>query len=104
MVSSLIIEFILEMERRYNRDKTNRRGETNNGSTHRRVGTGRVRPNSDEHDFSQNHSRYRNYERRNHRNDPNDRHFQPIDSNRNENNSNEIYLKTYFNVQSKAFK
>ncbi len=91
MVSSLIIEFILEMERRYNRDKTNRRGEINNGSNHRRVGTGRVPPNSDEHDFSQSYSRYRNNERRNHRNDPNDRLFQPIDSNRNGNNSNETY-------------
>ncbi len=82
------------MERRYNRDKTNRKGETNNGSNHRWIGTRRVRPNSDdEHDFSQSYNRYINYERRNHRNDPNDRLFQPIDSNRNGNNSNENWFK-----------
>jgi hypothetical protein len=74
------------MERRDKRDKTNRKGETNNGSNHRRVGTGRVRPNSDnERDFSQSYSRYRNYERTNHRNQPNDKRLQPINSNSNEN-------------------
>ncbi len=81
-----IIEFILEMDRRHKRDETNRKGEFNNGSNHRPVGTARVRPNSDnEHHFSQSYSRNRNNERTNHRNEPNDRRFQPNDSKSNEN-------------------
>ncbi len=71
------------MDKRRNRDQT-----------YRRVGTGRMRPNSGNgFDLTQSYGRNRNHERRNNRNEPNDRGFQPIDSNRNGNNSNENLLQ-----------